>query len=96
MTAPVLGTCGVCGVMEEPTDLCPKFAWSGRICRACHAAKRLAFPCPCLTLNEALILNDRAGADAAAREALTKVAAILRPSLPNRAPSPPSGKSQPR
>ncbi len=77
--------CSVCGVLEERLDLCPRARWGGPLCRACHAAKRLAFDCPCMTLDEAVVINDRAGAEQAAKDALTKIAALLRPSIPTRA-----------
>lgn len=86
--------CSVCGVVEERLDQCPRARWGGPLCRACHGAKRLAFECPCLTADEAIVIVDRPAAEVAAREALTKIAALLRPDVPHRAPKSPSGNPQ--
>lgn len=72
-----MSPCVVCGEMVS-TVMCPQLT-EGPICRVCHSAKRLAFRCPCMTVAEALVINETESDPGAAKRALTTIAKLLTP-----------------
>jgi hypothetical protein len=60
--AVALGLCGICTI-RPATETCPPYTFDARqmglgaLCRHCHASKRLAYPCKCLSLDEAVKIN---------------------------------------
>lgn len=71
--------CIVCG--ERPNavdenghaDICPAF---GPLCNVCHAARRCAFACPCMTTGEALAIVETKSTVEATRLALKRIAEL--------------------